>query len=256
MARRRTSRTMGRVPFDMSMGEILVILLVALIVFGGRLPDTARKLGSAFSEFKRGLREEMRKVEEGTRRDEPPKDWHPAPGDAGSPEASAFRRWLAEFRGPARLEKDRLVVVKGARLVGSDGEKDAIVAEAARVEILLATESGTLAAKEICGSEGVRVEGRGEAARVEILLATEGGTLAAKEICGSEGVRVEGRGKTPAVVTADRLSFVAGTKEVRVSGNARVVADGWPRDVRFRDLLFVLTADGIDLRHASAVEVR
>jgi len=36
----------------MSMGEILVVLLVALLVFGGRLPDTARKLAAALSEFK------------------------------------------------------------------------------------------------------------------------------------------------------------------------------------------------------------
>ena len=40
-------------PFDLSMGEILVVLVVALLVFGGRLPDAARKIGSAISEFKR-----------------------------------------------------------------------------------------------------------------------------------------------------------------------------------------------------------
>jgi TatA/E family protein of Tat protein translocase len=72
----------------MSMGEIFVVLLVALLVFGGRLPDTARKLGSTLSEFKRGMREEMRKVEDGIRKDEPPPAWRPPPGDAkaGAPE--------------------------------------------------------------------------------------------------------------------------------------------------------------------------
>jgi len=45
------------VPFDLGMGEILVVLFVALLVLGGRLPDAARKLGNALAEFKRGMRE-------------------------------------------------------------------------------------------------------------------------------------------------------------------------------------------------------
>ncbi len=85
---------MAPVPFDMSMGEVLVVLLVALLVFGGRLPDTARKLGSVLSEFKRGMREEMRKVEDGIRRDEPPPEWRPPPA---APEKGASA-------DPTRLE--------------------------------------------------------------------------------------------------------------------------------------------------------
>jgi TatA/E family protein of Tat protein translocase len=73
------------VPFDLSLGEILVVALVALLVFGGKLPETARKLGSALSEFKRGMREEMRKVEDGLRPDEPARDWRPPKGDAEPP---------------------------------------------------------------------------------------------------------------------------------------------------------------------------
>ena len=138
-------------------------------------------------------------------------------------EGGGFRRWRADLRGPARLERDRIIVAKGAALTGSDGESDVLV---------------------------------GEAKRVEILLDLAGKSITAKEIRGSGGVRIDGRGKSPATVTADRLSYVAGTREVRVSGSARVVADGWPRDVRFRDLLFALTKDGIDLRRASDIEVR
>jgi len=37
-------------------GEILIILLVALIVFGNRLPDVGRSLGRGLVEFKKGLR--------------------------------------------------------------------------------------------------------------------------------------------------------------------------------------------------------
>ena len=56
--------------------------------------------------------------------------------------------------------------------------------------------------------------------------------------------------------TAERLSFRAGAREVRILGNAAVEAKGWPREVRFRELLFTLTADGIDLKRASEIEVR
>jgi sec-independent protein translocase protein TatA len=72
----------------MSIGEILVILLVAVLVFGGRLPDAARKLGHVISEFKRGMREEMRRVEQELRPEEPAQEWRrppPAPPAAPGP---------------------------------------------------------------------------------------------------------------------------------------------------------------------------
>lgn len=72
----------------MSMGEIFVVLLVALLVFGGRLPDAAKKLGASLSEFKRGMREEMRKVEDGIRKDEPPPAWRPPPAPPEAPAPS------------------------------------------------------------------------------------------------------------------------------------------------------------------------
>lgn len=36
--------------------ELLIIGVVALLLFGKRLPDVARSLGSSLSEFKKGLR--------------------------------------------------------------------------------------------------------------------------------------------------------------------------------------------------------
>ncbi|MEQ8763536.1 MAG: twin-arginine translocase TatA/TatE family subunit [Planctomycetota bacterium] len=37
--------------------EIIVILVIAVLVFGSRLPEVGREVGRAFNEFKRGLRD-------------------------------------------------------------------------------------------------------------------------------------------------------------------------------------------------------
>lgn len=42
-------------PFNLGIGEVLVILIVALLVFGGRLPQVGRSLGRGILEFKEGL---------------------------------------------------------------------------------------------------------------------------------------------------------------------------------------------------------
>ncbi len=42
---------------DLGMGEILLILLVALLMYGGRLPEVARSLGRSLGALKRGLEE-------------------------------------------------------------------------------------------------------------------------------------------------------------------------------------------------------
>jgi Sec-independent protein translocase protein TatA len=42
---------------ELGSGEILLILIVALLVYGGRLPDVARAVGHSFGELKRGLSE-------------------------------------------------------------------------------------------------------------------------------------------------------------------------------------------------------
>jgi len=64
------------VPFNLSTGELLVVLLVAVCVFGGRLPEVARKVASAIAEFKRGMREELRRMEHDLG---PPTDWRAPP---------------------------------------------------------------------------------------------------------------------------------------------------------------------------------
>ncbi len=42
---------------ELGMGEILFILLVALLVYGGRLPEVAAAVGRSIGELKRGLRD-------------------------------------------------------------------------------------------------------------------------------------------------------------------------------------------------------
>lgn len=37
--------------------QVLIVLAVALLLFGGRIPETMRNLGKGLSEFKRGMRE-------------------------------------------------------------------------------------------------------------------------------------------------------------------------------------------------------
>ena len=43
-------------PFNLGFGELLVVLVVALLVFGGRLPEVARSLGQGVRQFKEGLK--------------------------------------------------------------------------------------------------------------------------------------------------------------------------------------------------------
>jgi len=42
-------------PFNIGFGELLLVLIVALLVFGGRLPEVGRSLGKGLMEFKKGL---------------------------------------------------------------------------------------------------------------------------------------------------------------------------------------------------------
>jgi sec-independent protein translocase protein TatA len=46
--------------FDIGSGELLLIAVVALLLFGGRLPDVARNLGRTVADFKRGFAEGTR----------------------------------------------------------------------------------------------------------------------------------------------------------------------------------------------------
>ncbi len=54
-------------------GEILLVLLVLLLLFGGKkLPGLARSLGSSVTEFKKGIRGETAEGDEEKKKLDPP----------------------------------------------------------------------------------------------------------------------------------------------------------------------------------------
>jgi len=52
--------------------HILLVLIVALLLFGNRLPEVARSLGKAVTEFKRGLHDVQKEFDRDDVDDEPP----------------------------------------------------------------------------------------------------------------------------------------------------------------------------------------
>ena len=43
--------------------EILVVLVIAVLIFGRRLPDIARSMGKSLTEFKKGMKETQEDIE-------------------------------------------------------------------------------------------------------------------------------------------------------------------------------------------------
>jgi TatA/E family protein of Tat protein translocase len=43
-------------PFNLGIGEVLVVMVLALLIFGKRLPEVGRSLGRGIVEFKEGLK--------------------------------------------------------------------------------------------------------------------------------------------------------------------------------------------------------
>ncbi|MHC4821089.1 MAG: Sec-independent protein translocase subunit TatA/TatB [Planctomycetota bacterium] len=50
--------------FDVGSGEVILILVVALLLFGGRLPEVARAVGRAIAAVRKGVRDGMEPVRE------------------------------------------------------------------------------------------------------------------------------------------------------------------------------------------------
>ena len=42
-------------PFGVGISEMLVVAVIAVMLFGGRLPEVAKQLGESYAQFRRGL---------------------------------------------------------------------------------------------------------------------------------------------------------------------------------------------------------
>jgi sec-independent protein translocase protein TatA len=50
--------------------EWIIIIVIALLIFGKRLPDVARSVGKSIVEFKKGIREVHTEIEDQSHRDD------------------------------------------------------------------------------------------------------------------------------------------------------------------------------------------
>ena len=56
----------------------MVLLLVDVIVFGGRLPEAAKRVGRMIGKFKGAMREDIRRLDRDLT-ETPPANWEPPP---------------------------------------------------------------------------------------------------------------------------------------------------------------------------------
>lgn len=81
-------------PFNLGVGELLIILLVLLLVFGAkRLPEIGSSMGKGIREFKKSIRDVQDSIEDDT--PVPPRRLD-APTDAGGGSTSDEPKKLSE----------------------------------------------------------------------------------------------------------------------------------------------------------------
>lgn len=65
--------------FGLSPAELMVIGIVALVIFGNRLPEVARSLGKGVVEFRKGLRGIEDEIKSGEQKNSKPQELSHAP---------------------------------------------------------------------------------------------------------------------------------------------------------------------------------
>lgn len=57
--------------FNLGFGELMIILVIALIIFGpGKLPEMGKSLGKAINEFKKATRDIQKEISEAAKEQE------------------------------------------------------------------------------------------------------------------------------------------------------------------------------------------
>lgn len=87
---------------DIGPVQLLVILIVALLLFGKRLPEVARSMGRSIQEFKKGLNEAQREIEDGLS-DNPPRQ----PGNEPNSPSGGTPSQSSQTAPPAADTADR-----------------------------------------------------------------------------------------------------------------------------------------------------
>ena len=90
-------------PFNLGMGEVLIILVIVLLLFGAkRIPEIAGSLGKGISQFKRNLTDVDRSLREGIDT-EPRRDVESRPEPLAAADHDLVRRPEDDRPEPKRL---------------------------------------------------------------------------------------------------------------------------------------------------------
>jgi sec-independent protein translocase protein TatA len=97
--------------FGLGYGEMMIVGIVAVLLFGGRLPSVARSMGRSLTEFKKGMQDIDRDVKDAMYH-EPPAVTH---DDYDEPRAPRFEPPTT----PPRTESDDAATPAEAAATGS-----------------------------------------------------------------------------------------------------------------------------------------
>ncbi len=148
-----------------------------------------------------------------------------------------FARWVMALRGTARFTANALEIPGGVTVSGYG--KD-----------------GKLLLTVLAGRARIELERLDEKAPPRAPSAPASPRWRARRLVADRGVVITSRGKRATKVEARRLVYEAGRELVDVFGRVKVSAKGWPAQVRFKHVVFLVKKDGIDLKRASDIDIR